>query len=250
MTRQAIDTRESHVDLLTSATATDEARRSAHVAVLPIGSFEQHGDHLPLVTDTVIACLIAARLAETYDLFLLSPITISCSHEHEGLPGLPGTVSISAGTLTAVIDDVRASLARSGITKLVLVNGHGGNYALSNIAQQANVEGRRVVLYPGRDDWNAARTHARMATTGHDDMHGGELETSILLHSHPELVGDSYASADHDAGDRPHLLITGISAYTTSGIIGRPSEATAAKGAVALDSLVATFADSLKIIDQ
>lgn len=235
------------MNLLTSATATDEARRSARIAVLPVGSFEQHGDHLPLVTDTVIACLIAARLAETYDLFLLPPVTVSCSHEHEGFPG---TVSISASTLATVIDDIRASLARSVVTKLVLVNGHGGNYVLSNITQQANVQGRHIVLYPGRDDWNTARAHANMVTTGHDDMHGGELETSVLLYAHPELVRNSYTTADHEASNRPHLLTTGVSAYSTSGIIGRPSAATTVKGKAALDSLVASFADYLKIVEE
>jgi creatinine amidohydrolase len=239
--------KENRVDLLTSATSADEGRRNARIAVLPVGSFEQHGDHLPLTTDTVIACLIAARLAETYDLLLLPPITISCSHEHEGFPG---TVSISAGTLISVIDDIRASLARSRITKLILVNGHGGNYVLSNITQQANVQGGHVVLFPGRDDWNSARDHAGMTTAGHDDMHGGEMETSILLHAHPELVRDTYTGADHEASNRPHLLITGISAYSTSGIIGRPSLATADRGKVALASLVASFADHLKLIDE
>jgi creatinine amidohydrolase len=232
------------VDLLTTATATDEAHRDSRVAVLPVGSFEQHGDHLPLITDTVVACLIARRIAETYGLFLLPPITISCSHEHEGFAG---TVSISAGTLIAVVDDVRASLARAGVNKLVLVNGHGGNYVLSNVAQQANVRDRHVVLYPTRDDWNIARQHAAMATSGHDDMHGGELETSILLYGQPELVGDSYVAADHEANSRPHLLVTGMAAYTDGGIIGRPSLASAAKGEAVLDSLSASFADHLKI---
>jgi creatinine amidohydrolase len=250
MTPAPINTKENRVDLFTSATAADEARRNARVAVLPVGSFEQHGDHLPLATDTVIACVIAARIAETYDLFLLPPITVSCSHEHEGLPGLPGTVSISASTLLSVVDDIRVSLARSGISKLALVNGHGGNYVLSNVTQQANVEHRSVVLFPGRDDWNAARDHAGAATSAHDDMHGGEMETSILLHTHPELVGDTYAHADHEADNRPHLLVTGMKGYTSNGIIGRPSEAASAKGKAALDSLAASFADHLKTIDE
>jgi creatinine amidohydrolase len=239
--------KEARMDLATSATATDEAQRKAHIAVLPIGSFEQHGDHLPLTTDTVIACAIAARLAETYDLFLLPPITISCSHEHAGFPG---TVSINASTLISIIEDIRASLTRSGVTKLVLVNGHGGNYVLSNVAQQAKVEGRHVVLFPGRDDWNTARDHAGMVTTGHDDMHGGEMETSILLHARPEWVRNSYPTADHDAPNRPHLLVTGVKAYSASGIIGRPSAATPAKGKAALDSLAVSFADHLRIIDE
>lgn len=235
------------MDLITSATATDEATRGARIAVLPVGSFEQHGSHLPLVTDTAIACLIASRIADVHDLFLLPPVTISCSHEHEGFPG---TVSISSSTLICIIDDIRASLARAGINKLVLVNGHGGNYVLSNIAQQANVQGPHVVLFPGRDDWSAARDHAGMLTNGHDDMHGGEIETSILLHAHPELVHDTYTTADHEATSRPHLLVTGMKAYTSSGIIGRPSAATAAKGAAALDSLLASFTDHLKILDE
>jgi creatinine amidohydrolase len=110
--------------LLPTATSEDEARRAARIAVLPVGSFEQHGGHLPLVTDTVVACAIAARLAAAYDLFLLPPVTMSCSHEHSSWPG---TVSISHTTLTAVVTDVYAPLQRSGVKRLVLVNGHGGN---------------------------------------------------------------------------------------------------------------------------
>jgi creatinine amidohydrolase len=110
--------------LITTATSTDEANRGATVAMLPVGSFEQHGDHLPLTTDTIVACVIANQLATTYNLLLLPPVTISCSHEHEDFEG---TVSISSRTLIAIIDDVQSSLARSGIKYLVLVNGHGGN---------------------------------------------------------------------------------------------------------------------------
>ena len=133
--------------VITTATSTEEAQRGATVAMLPVGSFEQHGDHLPLATDTIIACVIANQLATAYNLLLLPPVTMSCSHEHEGFEG---TVSISSRTLIAVIDDVQSSLARSGIKYLVLVNGHGGNYVLSNIVQEANVTERRVALFPGR----------------------------------------------------------------------------------------------------
>jgi creatinine amidohydrolase len=235
------------VYLLPTATSTDQSSRDATTAVLPVGSFEQHGDHLPLITDTIVACLIAQRVAETYNLRLLPPITVSCSHEHEGFAG---TVSISASTLIAMIDDIRESLARSGVERLVLVNGHGGNHVLANVAQQANVGGPRVVLYPGKADWVAARDHAGMESSISADMHGGELETSILLHSCPDLVQESFRTADHQATDRPHLLVTGLRGYTDTGIIGNPSAATAAKGRAALDSLTASFADHLKVLDH
>ncbi|MBV9160645.1 MAG: creatininase family protein [Pseudonocardiales bacterium] len=231
--------------LITVATSTDEAKRGAMIAMLPVGSFEQHGDHLPLATDTIVACVIANQLATTYNAFLLPPVTMSCSHEHAGFEG---TVSISSRTLIAIIDDVQSSLARSGIKYLVLVNGHGGNYVLSNIAQEANVTERRVALFPGREDFRIARERAEMETTISEDMHGGEWETSILLYSHPHLVRSSYSQNDHDAPRRPHLLITGIRAYATRGIVGRPSVASAAKGRAALDSLTSSFLDVLKIL--
>ncbi|GLZ37614.1 creatininase family protein [Actinokineospora sp. NBRC 105648] len=228
--------------MITGATSVDEANRGARIAVLPVGSFEQHGDHLPLATDTIVAEVIAARIADRYSLFRLPPVTISCSHEHEGFTG---TVSVSAQTLISVIADVRASLARSDISRLVLVNGHGGNYVLSNIAQEANVSGRSVALFPGKSDIAAARDAAGMVTTADEDMHGGEWETSILLYTHPELVRDTYRDADHDAPDRPHLHLTGMGGYTKSGIIGRPSLATAEKGYRALDSLTESFSTLL-----
>src|SRR5690606_20838050 len=109
---------------LPAATTEDERRRGARVALLPIGSFEQHGPYLPLATDTVVACTIAQAIAHAHPVLLLPPVTISCSHEHAAWPG---TVSISAATLYAIVRDVAESLRRSGVHRLVLVNGHGGN---------------------------------------------------------------------------------------------------------------------------
>ncbi len=234
------------VDIITVATTTDEATRAAQVAVLPVGSFEQHGAHLPLATDTIVASAIAHAVATAHDLFLLPPITVSCSHEHTGWPG---TVSIRSTILTAIIDDIADSLRQAGVDQLVVVNGHGGNYVLSNIVQEANVGHRRMALYPGRHDWDAARQAAGLASSGHDDMHAGEIETSLLLHLCPELVRDGYQHADHLA-DRPHLLVLGMRGYTTSGVIGQPSLASAEKGKAVLDSLTASFAETLQILQR
>src|SRR5262245_23120475 len=128
--------------LISTATSQDEASRTADVATLAVGSFEQHGPTLTPSTDTLIACSIARRLTDDYDLLLLPPVTLSCSHEHAGFAG---SVSIAATTLHAIVNDVLHSLRQTGIEKLAIVNGHGGNYVLSNIVQEANVERRRVV---------------------------------------------------------------------------------------------------------
>jgi creatinine amidohydrolase len=211
-------------------------------AVLPIGSFEQHGAFLPLVTDTVIATIIADAVGAAYPVLRLPPITISCSHEHAAWAG---TVSISATTLAAVVRDVADSLRRSGVSTLVLVNGHGGNYVLSNVVQEA---AGRMALFPTLEVWAKARTAAGITTSNDTDMHAGELETSLLLHAHPHLVRPGYETSDHVADDREHLLTLGIGPYTESGVIGRPSLASADKGRDALASLVASFGETLSAL--
>ena len=230
------------MDLLPTATTKDERERGSRIAVLPVGSFEQHGDYLPLITDTIVACAIAGEVAAAYNLMLLPPIAISCSHEHSAWPG---TVSISAKTLHQVVNDVAESAARNGADRLFIVNGHGGNYVLSNIVQEANVSGPRMALFPMRDDWEGARRASGMETTNHDDMHGGELEVSILLHVDGARVDERVREQDHEAPIRPLLLVEGMRRYTESGIIGRPSLASAEKGKAVLAALAEAAAGHL-----
>jgi creatinine amidohydrolase len=233
--------------LLPMGTTADERDRKATVALLPIGSFEQHGPYLPLATDTIIACTIAQEIAAAYPVCLLPPVTISCSHEHAAWAG---TVSISASTLYAIVRDVADSLRHSGITNLVLVNGHGGNYVLGNVVQEASRGEQRMALFPGLQDWEAAEAAAGIQTPADSDMHAGEFETSVLLHAHPQLVKPGYESGDRLADDRKHLLTLGLDAYTESGVVGRPSLASASKGAQVLASLAASFGEYLSILDS
>jgi creatinine amidohydrolase len=140
-------------------------------------------------------------------------------------------------------------LQRSGVPNLVIVNGHGGNYVLGNIVQELAVDGPRIALFPGRDDWARARADAELISDPHEDMHAGEIETSLLLHLHPAAVRDSFTGADHDGSDRRvHLLTLGMKAYTETGVIGQPSSSTADKGRSVLDSLASSFADYLTVL--
>ncbi|MEV8592794.1 creatininase family protein [Streptomyces sp. NPDC052012] len=228
---------------LLPADTTDDVRTrgagvSRQVAVLPVGSFEQHGPYLPLATDTLVACAIAREIADAYPVHLLPPVTISCSHEHAAWPG---TVSISSVTLHAVIRDIADSLRRSGVDALVLVNGHGGNYVLGNVVQESSARGERMALFPAPEDWEEARVRAGVASSLLTDMHAGEIETSVLLHTHPELLRPGYETSDFIADDRRRLLTLGMSAYTDSGVIGRPSLGSAEKGKALLASLADSF---------
>jgi creatinine amidohydrolase len=230
------------MDVLPADTTLDAHDRGDAVVLLPIGSVEQHGPYLPLTTDTLVASTVAAELAGAYPVRRLPPITISCSHEHAAWPG---TVSISATTLAAIVRDVAASVHRAGASALVLVNGHGGNYVLGNVVQEAGLGPLPMALFPTEPDWEEARAAAGLATTGLSDMHAGELETSVLLHAHPHGVRPGYERADHLADDRRHLLARGLQAYTESGVVGRPSLASAEKGRAVLASLVRAFAAHL-----
>lgn len=119
---------------------------------------------------------------------------------------------------------------------------------LANLVQEANVEGTRMSLFPLSSDWDRAREHGGLASDKHGDMHAGEIETAILLHSAPELVRPGYENADHDGGARRFLLTLGMDAYTDSGVIGFPSYATAAKGKAVLESLSESFAAHLQVL--
>jgi creatinine amidohydrolase len=224
-----------HVDMLPSTTTTDSAVTDPEVAILPVGSFEQHGPHLPLVTDTLVAIAVSDAIARVHPVRQLPPITISCSHEHSAFAG---TVSISATTLTAVVTDIAGSLALQGIKRLFVVNGHGGNYVLANVVQQANTERPgAMVLFPSRADWADARQAAGMTSDLHDDMHAGELETSILLAAFPDYLREGWQEDDYLVSDRRALHTVGMAGYTASGVIGRPSLADAGKGRACLDAL-------------
>ena len=91
-------------------------------------------------------------------------------------------------------------------------------------------------LYPSREDWAETRVASGIGSS-HDDMHAGELETSVLLAAYPDYVRGGWNTADHRAPDRRHLTTLGINAYTHTGVIGRPSQATKEKGLAALSHL-------------
>ena len=211
------------------------------LAVLPVGAFEQHGSHLPLATDSLIAGALAAGLADKLGALLLPALPVSCSQEHAGFPG---TVWLGAGTLAAVVGDIRASLAHSGVERLAIVNAHGGNLVLAHLAREANLEAPRVWLGPGRHIQEAAFAAAGIETGVHDDMHAGEYETSVLLHRYPHLV--RMEEAADELAERPLLAVKGLTAYSRSGTVGRPTRATEEKGRKALEAMVAAMADEVK----
>jgi len=186
--------------------------------IVPLGSTEQHGPHLPLDTDTRIATAVAGALAQQMPAEnLVAPaIPYGASGEHQGFPG---TISIGTEALATVLIEYGRS-ACDWADRLVFVNGHGGNLdALRTAVRLLRAEGRDV-------GWcSCSVTDA--------DAHAGDMETSVLLHLSPELVRTRDAAPGNTeplADLLPRLRAGGVAAVSTSGVLGDPTTATAAAG--------------------
>lgn len=213
------------------------------IAFIPVGSFEQHGLHLPLGTDGIIAEALAGKLAARFEPSLALPlIPFSSSFEHAGFLG---SVSLRVSTIAAVITDIVESLAISGVRKMVVVTGHMGNHLLRNVVQELNRPAPRILLVPSHRHWARAYEAAGLSSTPSQDMHAGEGETSIILHLVPEAVRLNKIK-DVDCPDRPLLETLGMKAYTGTGAIGFPSKASAEKGALLLNALTDEIVNTVK----
>lgn len=230
-------------NIFENASAFDIQANRPDFAVLPIGSFEQHGPHLPMETDTLIACSIARRIRQKYNCFILSPITISCSQEHSGF--YP-SVWISPLTLYAILSDLIKALEFHGLKKLCIINSHGGNYILDHFAQIENINNNKILLMPKAGILDKAIQSSGIEHSQKMDMHAGEYETSVLLAEYPYLVRKNLAR-NHESADRHLLHLHGLHHYTQSGVVGFPEQSNAEKGERVLCELTSAL---MPLIDE
>ena len=201
----------------------------ADTLLVPLGSVEQHGPHLPLDTDTRIAEALARRVAAgTEDTAVAPPLAYGASGEHEGFPG---TVSIGSSALRAVVVELLRSATRT-FPRVVLVCGHGGN-----------LDGIRAALAELRDERRDVL--AWYAAVPGGDAHAGRTETSLMLALAPQLVrrvpvppGPTIALAEL----MPRLRSMGVAGVSPSGVLGEPAGATAAEGKRLLSSMAERLA--------
>jgi len=189
-------------------------------AILGIGSLEQHSLHLPVETDFFFASRISREVAERLDGVLLNPLPYSTSLEHLDFAG---TVTLKPETLKAVVWDIAESVGRWGIRYLVLLNAHGGNFCLIPTARQWNMDKKiphllLVDFFSGLSDMG-------------DNLHAGEIETSMMLHLAPERVRADKPEDFVPEWSRADLTHFGMRGISPTGLWGRPSRATEEKGA-------------------
>jgi creatinine amidohydrolase len=248
-------------DLTTDDLARRDMRRA--LAVLPVAAIEQHGPHLPLGTDAIIAegylACVRALVPDDLDVLLLPVQTIGKSDEHDAFPG---TLSLDTGTALAAWTGIGAAIRRAGCRKLVIVTSHGGNSALIDL-----------VAGELRAQYGLVAVTTSWARFGYPDglfpadeiaygIHAGGVETALMLALRPDLVRiDRIADFPprnramvrdftHLRAGRPAAFAWKAGDLHPSGAMGDARLGSAAAGRTALDHGAAAFVELLRDVDR
>ena len=232
------------------------------VAVLPVAAIEQHGPHLPLAVDaTLLQGVINTALPllpASLPALFLPPQNVGLSTEHLAYPG---TLTLSPATLLALWTELGDCVARAGVKKLLLLNGHGGNVAAMDIVARELRQRCGLLVYSASwfslplPDAVAGQFSAEEHRFG---IHGGEIETSMMLHLAPDTVRMEHAqhwrSSSQDRAARHAILGNGKSAkmgwamqdYHPAGAVGNAAAATADKGRAVVQAAAEALAQLLQ----
>lgn len=227
--------------LLEELTSAEFAKLAARkpLVIVPIGSVEEHGEHLPLCTDSFQAEEVARRLALAFNGIVCPPIRYG---DCRSTKNFPGTISLSFETLRGLVRDVVSELNRHGIDKVLVLTGHAGSahmIALRLGAQEVVEQNPRLKMML-LSDYDLAY-ELRGKEFPENDGHGGLIETSRILNIRPELVRSGRPRGK--SRPPPYMVLPDPEKYMPSGIFGDTSSASAKKGRAIDDYVVGRLCD-------
>ena len=214
------------------------------IVVVPVGSIEQHGPHLPVKVDALLATEVARRAAlkvQTHQPILVTP-TVWCGLAEHHMD-FCGTLTLDFETFHALLGNLCRSIRHHGFRRIFLLNGHGGNIAALNVICSElirELEGLRVVSGTYWTLPEVAEKFSEILEVQQNVRHAGEAETSMMLALEPELVDQSILNQADGTPEIP-FYGSGVSRWVSfkevsaNGVIGSPSVATAAKGELLLE---------------
>ena len=241
---------------LGSSTWTDADQAETDLALLPVGSTEQHGPHAPLSTDALLAEAVAAAGADAYEgeVVLAPTLPFGVSEEHRAFAG---SLWLSPDAFRAAVRDVVESVLHHGWNRVVLVNGHGGNVdALREVAADVTRAGDAYVTsFTWFDAVDFASIQAGSDLDYLDMGHAGAAETALLRATHPGLVKEDRTAAARDgAADRWGEWVAGVNlAYDTeefseNGVVGDPTVGDADVGRQLLEASADALVELLEAV--
>ena len=209
-------------------TADDIQALDPDLAILPVGSLEQHGPHLPIMTDWAIAAELGSRVAKATGGFLLPALPISTCREHMGKKG---SVWMEPPTFYHMMNDMILSLKIQGFRKVAILQCHGGTFIMTPLVRDLNAKYNPQLMVANIDICSIfPLLHQEGIIETNTELYAGEIETSMMLSIAPETVHMDRAVDCVPDVPRPYLSYGSIFRASPSGVWGEPSKASASKG--------------------
>lgn len=223
-----------HLDRMTWAEIKDEIQNGRDTVVVPFGSTEQHGRHLPLGTDAVLGDEFGRGLAQRLGAFLAPTVRFGCSEHHLAFSG---TISLGAETFSSIVADVVASLSDHGFRQIVLLPTHGGNFKplADAVAKIQPAAGVRIIAFTDLGGFAGAASESSKAfgvNVAKSGAHSGEWETSLMLALRPDQVKMDRATVGFmgELSEITEKIFDGIQHLDPNGVLGDPRPASAEAG--------------------
>ncbi|NLX64388.1 MAG: creatininase family protein [Clostridiaceae bacterium] len=209
-------------------TADEIMKKDPELAIIPVGSLEQHGPHLPIMTDWAIATELGRRVAEKMDAFLIPALPISTCREQMGKKG---SVWMNPVTFYQMMTDIILSLKEQGFKRVAILQCHGGIFIMTPLVRDLNAKYNPDLMVANVDICTFGPIlHKEGIIETNTEVHAGEGETSKMLAIAPETVKMDLAVDFVPSVPRPYLNYGSIYRASPSGVWGEPTKATAEKG--------------------
>jgi len=230
------------------STADEIAESKYETVILPVGSTEQHGPHLPVHSDNIIVSALAERLAEKIDAVLLPTLPYSTCREHMGKKG---SVWMNADTFYKMMWDICESLEYQGYKRIIILQGHGGIFVMTPFIRDFNARHDKIKIIRPEDNMHPYDWQNIIES---QPLHSCEMETSLMLYLNEKTVRKDKIQDYIPDVPQGMLNIGSIFTYSPIGVWGKPSLATVEKGEkilnMMLNNMLAAIKEAERFLDM